>query len=362
MSGQASRARDLLVAKRPDEAIKVLLAGLSSAPDNPELHCLLAQAHFARRRPVEALKAATDAVTVAPEMEWAHRLRSIALRQLRRNREAIEAGMQAVRLEPSLAVAHQTLAEAHLSAGHSNDAYAIAFEARRLEPESSGVHDLLGRCLLSKKQFADAEAAFRQELQLDPNDPVAHNNLGVALQRQGRRVDAVHAFTAAAKIDPTFETARKNVYSGTQRLVGGGVVVIALITLGRLSVLLNSIRHPSVFTALIAVILLGGLVWFLIRNRRARNPPDSASQLPETAVAYYKAETRRLKAQRRPIQWLRSGGILVAIGMLVLGFIFDSALFLILALPAAAAWYALSPMIWRRFVRCFFFRGDAVNG
>src|SRR4029077_15340341 len=102
---------------------------LSSAPDDPDLHCMLAQAQIVLRRPQEALRAATDAVRLAPDMEWAHRLRSIALRALRRKRESIEAAMQAVRLAPEVAASHETLAEAHLDSGNSNEAYAHAFEA-----------------------------------------------------------------------------------------------------------------------------------------------------------------------------------------------------------------------------------------
>jgi tetratricopeptide (TPR) repeat protein len=354
MSAEASRARDLLLARRPGEAVKALLEGLSSSPDDPELHCLLAQAHLILQRPKECLKAATDAVRVAPDMEWAHRLRSIALRQMRRNRESIEAAAQAVRLEPSLSAAQQTLADAHLAASHSNEAYGIALEALRLEPDSPDVHDLIGRCLLSMHRYAEAERAFRNALQLDPNDSTSHNNLGVALQAQGRRVDAVHAFNAAAKIDPTDETARKNVYSGTQTLIGGGIVAIAVISLIRLSVLLNSSRHPSLVTVLIAAVLIAGIVVFLIRHRRV-----SKDQLPTSAVAYYEAESRRLRAERRPIQLLRVGSILFAGAMTVLGIALASGLLLLLTIPVAALWYAFSPAIWRWIMRRFVARGDA---
>lgn len=353
MSPQASRARDLLVAKRPDEAIKVLLEGLASYPDDSELHCLMAQAHIVSGRPAEALKASTDAVRIAPDDEWAHRLRSIALRQLGRKRESVDAAAEAVRLEPASCTTHLILAEAQLAAGHADQAYAEASEARRLDPESSSAYDALGRCLLVKKQFAGAEASFRHALQLDPNYAAAHNNLGVALQRQGRRVDAVHAYNAAAKIDPTFETARKNVYSSTQRLVGGGIAVAAIFTIIRLGSLLNSFRHPSIFTAVIAVLLIGGIA-LVVR----RSWPVNTNQLPATALAYYKAETMRLKAQRRPVQWLRLGSIAVAIVIFVVSFVLNamndvavSALLFFVALPAAAAWYAMSPMIWRRISR-----------
>jgi hypothetical protein len=54
-----------------------------------------------------------------------------------------------------------------------------------------------------------------------------------------------------------------------------------------------------------------------------RNWPVSSIQLPVTAATYYKAETRRLKAESRPVQWLRLGSILFAIGMIVLSFVFN---------------------------------------
>jgi hypothetical protein len=135
--------------------------------------------------------------------------------------------------------------------------------------------------------------------------------------------------------------------------VGGGVAVIAVISAIRLAALLNSSRHPSIFTAVIAALLIGGIVLYLRRHRRV-----SVNQLPATAVAYYKAETSRLKAERRPVQWLRLGSILVVIGILVLSFILNamnevpaSALLFFLALPAAAVWYVMSPRIWRRISR-----------
>ena len=351
MSAPALRARDLLTANRADEAIKVLLEGLSSAPDDPDLHCMLAQAQIVLRRPQEGLKAATDAVRLAPDMEWAHRLRSIALRQLRRKRESIEAAMQAVRLAPELATSHESLAEAHLDAGHSNEAYAHAFEARRLEPESSGVHDLLGRCLLAQKRYAQAEAAFRHALQLDANNSVAHNNLGVALHRQGRRVEAVGAYTTAAKIDPNSETARKNVYSGTGRLLGGGFVVIAVISIIRLSALVNASRHPSVFTVVIGALFVGSIAFYLLR----RGLPVRAKRLPAAAVAYYRAENRRLRLEQRPIQYLRVGSIVFAVGMTALGLavlqsggVLVAGGILLLTIVVTALWYTLSPKIWRR--------------
>ncbi len=338
MSGEARIARDFLTARRPADAIKTLLQALSISPEDPELHCLLAQAHLMLRRPDEAVKAATRAVGLAPDDEWGHRVRSIALRQLRRNRESVAAAVESVRLAPALAVAHQNLGEAHLTSGNTAQAYAAAYEARRLDPGSADSYDLLGRCLLEQRKFADAEASFSYALQLEPDFAMAHNNLGVSLQRQGRRVDAVQAFNAAAKLDPMSDTARKNVYSGTRALMGGGFIVVLVIAVIRVGSLISVSRHLGVFSGVAGVALLGLGIWWLIRNRPAR-----ASQLPRAAISYYRAERRRL----RPVQLLRIGSVIFAIAMMFLGIALQSALTLLLAVPLAILLYAFSPRIWQ---------------
>jgi tetratricopeptide (TPR) repeat protein len=299
----------------------------------------MAQAHVVLGEPNEALKAATRAAQLAPDDEWAHRLRSLALRLLRRHREAISAAAESVRLAPELAFTHLSLGEAQLISGNSQAAYAEAYEARRLDPGVADCYDLLGRCLLRQKKFADAEASFRYALQLEPDFAMAHNNLGVALQGQGRRVDAVHAFNAAAKLDPTSDTARKNVFAGTRALVGGGFIFVLVITVIRFGSVINAGRHLNLFGVVIGGLFLVLGVWWLIRNRPAR-----ARQLPQTALAYYRAEKRRL----RPVVILRIGSIVLAVLMLILGLALQSAAVLLLALPSALLLYAFSPRIWQR--------------
>lgn len=339
MSGAASTARDLLAAKRATDALTVLRQGLSGSPDDPELHCLSAQAHLMMGRSREALKSATNAVAAAPDDEWGHRLRSIALRQLGRHRESLVAAAEGVRVGPDLAVAHQNLGEAFLTVGNVGQAYAAAYEARRRDPNSANTYDLLGRCLLRQKKFADAEASFKYALQLEPEFAMAHNNLGVALQAQGRRVEAVHAFNAAAKLDPTSETARKNVYSGTRALVGGGFIVVLLITILRLASMISVSQHLGVLSGVVGLGLVGLGVWWLIRNRPAR-----ASQLPATAITYYRSEKRRL----RPVQLLRIGSVVFAVVMMFVGIMLQSPLALLLTVAIAGLFYAFSPKIWQR--------------
>lgn len=346
MSAQAEAARNLIRARRPQDAIQVVLQALASAPDNYELHCVLAQAYLSAGHNNEALRAADQAVRLAPDDEWPHRLRSIALRRMGIKRGAVDAAMQCVRLAPQLAYARHTLAEAQLASKNLDEAYLAAIEGVRLSPEDADMYDLLGRCLLAKREPKAAEVNFRRALQLDPNDAAAHNNLGVALLRRGQRVEAVTEFNEAARIDPSFETARKNLYSGTRYLLGGGSVVFLLYLLIRASVVFNaSHRSPWLFAVALAAFLLLVGVWIW------RYRPFTRRKLPATAVAYYKAERKRLSVANRPVLLLRLASVPVLVGASALAVILNQPAVLLVGILLAFALLWLSPWAWRRLVR-----------
>lgn len=354
MSGPAQAAKAFIVAGRPLDAINVLLRGMSTSPDDPELNGLLAQAYLASSRPKEALDAANRAARSAPEDEWPQRLRSIALRRIGKTGESVAAALEAVRLDPALAISRRNLADAYLAARNPGDAYVQAMEAVRLAPEVADSFDALGRALLAQKRYADAEANFRRALELDPNDAVAHNNLGVALQRQGRRVEAVSAFNESARIDPSYETARRNLYSGTRALVGGGSAVFLGFLVFRLFVLINAGRNAPWLVPIAAALLVLGVVVYLRRFRPWQRP-----QLPPTAVAYYQAEVKRQRRADRPLVLLRLASFLVLgaiVGLAIaLAYVDPSGeatgITLLLAVPVTIAWYWLSPRLWRRYVQ-----------
>jgi len=352
MSGQAQVARSLLAVNRYDDAVKAVAQGLTAAPDDGELHCLLALAHIRANRPNDALKAATDAVRVEPADEWPHRLRSIALRQLKRKEESVDEARESVRLEPSLAVAHQNLGDAYIADGDADSALVEAGEALRLEPGSADAHNLAGRCLLRKNKPKEAEDAFRRALELDPNDAIIHNNLGVALQRQGRRVEAVNAFNAAAKIDPSSELARRNLYSGTRALIGGGSLLFAGYLLVRALAVFGGSGRYSVLFAGIAIAGVGGAIfWFVLWFVRRARLRAAGVQLAPTAIAYYRAERKRLRREGRPLMLIRLGALVIAIVALFTGLLIQAVPLVILGLAVAAAGYWLGPVLLRRIRR-----------
>jgi tetratricopeptide (TPR) repeat protein len=334
MSAQAEAARSLIRVGRHGDAISLLQQALASMPDDEELHCLLAQAYLGAEEPDDALRAADDAVELAPDEEWPHRLRSVALGHLGRHDEAVEAATEAVRLAPEQVMGRTSLAEALLEANRVDKAYVQAYEARRLSPDDSDVYDLLGRCMIGRGMYREAEASFRYALQLDPNDAAAHNNLGVVLQRQGRREEAVNAFNDAARIDPSFETARENLYAGTRFLIGGGWAAFLAWLMVRLAV---------VGGVIIAIPI--AVVWIWTHR------PFAQKKLPPTAIAYYKAERKRLLRIVRPYVLLRLTTIPIVVGMLVVGGTADSFPLVLLSIPVGIAWYWVTPRLWRRYVR-----------
>lgn len=285
LTAQGEAARSLIHARRPADAIKLLLEALSSSPDDSTLFCLLAQACTDSGRPEEALHAADQAASLVPNDEWPHRLRSIALRHLNRNGEAVEAGLQSVQLAPTLGVAHQSLCDAYLAAKQNDQAFLEGVEALRLAPDAPYSHDVMGRCFLARRQFKDAEKEFRRALEIHPNFALAHNNLGVALQGQGRLVEAIAAADAAARIDPSGEQFRRNVYRGTRLLigVGTGILLVTGVLIALLAIVVGS--RSVGLAALLAGLIVVGIVLSVIRSRDRR--------LPKTALAYYHSVRRR---------------------------------------------------------------------
>lgn len=349
MSEQAQAARNLIQARRHQDAVALLLRALTTGSEDYQLHALLAQAYLGMGQSQAALRAANDAARLAPDAEWPHRLRSIALRRLGKAREAVAAAGEAVRLAPETPEGRHSLAEAYLKAGQVDDAYAQAYEARRLSPEDADMYDLIGRCMIRKHMYKDAEAAFRYALQLEPNNPSAHNNLGVVLQGTGRRVDAVNEFNEAARLDPSFEQARRNLYSSTRFLVGGGSIVFLIYLVFRLAVVVN-LGRQSLGVGLVGAAILIVVIGLWVRRNRLlfTRKPD----LPATAVAYYKAEQRRLRIANRPVFLLRLAGVpTVIVAGFVLALVLDQPVLILLGASLAVGLYFLSPWAWRRFVR-----------
>ena len=222
------RANALLDAKRPGDAIALLLHLASRDPGNAQTLCLLSLAYLQVGQPQDALAAADSAAAATPAAEWPHRLRSSALVKLGRANEALAAASVAVALAPNLPECRILLAEAQIANGRFDEARAAAEQARSLAPDRAGGHVMLSMVAAQTGRWPEVEHHARAALALDPEDTAALNNLGVALQKLGHRREAVHYLGTASRLDPRNPLYKTNALRAASRYWGPAVLVVLI--------------------------------------------------------------------------------------------------------------------------------------
>jgi tetratricopeptide (TPR) repeat protein len=222
------RANALLDARRPGDAIALLLQLATRDPGNAQTLCLLSLAYLQVGQPQDALAAADSAAAATPAAEWPHRLRSSALVKLGLVNEALAAASVAVALAPNLPECRILLAEAQIANGRFDEARAAAEQARSLAPDRPGGHVMLSMVAAQTGRWTEVEHHARAALALDPEDTAALNNLGVALQKLGHRREAVHYLGTASRLDPRNPLYKTNAVRAASRYWGPAVLVLLI--------------------------------------------------------------------------------------------------------------------------------------
>jgi Flp pilus assembly protein TadD len=264
-AGDLQRVRLLLDAARWDDAVRALAPVLAQTPDDPEPHCLLAQAYLGMRRPADAVTAAGQALAVDPTSSWAVRLHALALHNAGQHVEAILESRRLVAADPGEWRAWWVLSVSARGYGKAGipEALQAAQRAVALAPEHGDVHDAYGSALLVRGDVAGAEAAFRRALALDPTDAYAHNGLGqVALQRKDPAAAAA-GFRRALLADPREAAARHNLRVALQQALRPLTIVVAVCAFV-LRFVTESTTDPVVVrsaAATAAAVSIGTLAW-----------------------------------------------------------------------------------------------------
>lgn len=303
-SPQVQRVQSLLAGHRYEEAESLVGRMLVNAPEDPALHCLLAQVLLASGRNKDALAATEAALRRAPDQEWPHRLRSIAFHRLGRHRYALAEAQEAVRLGPSTPTCFEALCDAQLGAKLLGDAECTATQLVSLAPEKGSSHSAAGRVALARRNLDLAETYFRRALQLTPDDWRTLHNLAVTLHRAGRRAEAIGLLETAARANPRSQLTRQNLlvaasqYAGIRGLrpVILGLLVVLLSALG-LDAKLGVQPRPLVLVAVLAVVLSGLCGLYLLQRRRR-------AELGATVRTFQQVEFRRRWAMA--FRWGRS--------------------------------------------------------
>ena len=227
-AAQLFRANALLDARRPVDAIALLLQLATGDPGNAQTLCLLSLAYLQVGQPQDALAAADGAAAATPGAEWPHRLRSSALVKLGLVNEALAAASVAVALAPNLSECRILLAEAQVANGRLDEARVAAEQARSLAPDRPGGHVMLSMVAAQTGHWTEVEHHARAALALDPEDTAALNNLGVALQKLGHRREAVHYLGTASRLDPRNPLYKTNAVRAASRYWGPAVLALLI--------------------------------------------------------------------------------------------------------------------------------------
>lgn len=205
------RIQFLLDAKRYADAESALREALAAAPEDGQLHALLALALYHQDRDADALREAEAAIGLTPDLSFAHYMRALAFLALDRPDAALAAAREALRLDPQRAAYHAVVSRVHLRRKAWREARDAAEAGLRVEPEHVECANLRGLALANLGEQAEAAEAVDAALARDPLSAASHATQGwVALHRGDSRAALEH-FREALRLNPLSGWARAGI-------------------------------------------------------------------------------------------------------------------------------------------------------
>jgi predicted O-linked N-acetylglucosamine transferase (SPINDLY family) len=205
-----TRSRQLLDARKLDEAEDLLRALTARAPERATAWFLLGRVRHAQGDLDAAIGFLRKAIALDPRFVPAHNDLGTFLQGRGQIAEAEACYRRAVKLAPRFAEAMSNLGVVLAEHGRLDEAsrwYSRAITERR---DFADAHNNLGATLVKLDRAAEAEALHRRAIALKPDFADAHYNLGVAQHDQGRFDEALASYDQAVRLNPEFVDARWN--------------------------------------------------------------------------------------------------------------------------------------------------------
>jgi tetratricopeptide (TPR) repeat protein len=196
------RQRALLLADlgRYDEAAGEIAAGLSAAPNEPNLLATLARIHLVAEQPDEALRAADRANSAAPAILHTLVVRAMALTDSQRYGEAAQIAVDILRNWPGDAYAQRTGAALLSEARNGQEALNAAWNGVRVAPAEAEAHLVLAVVAARLRLFDLAQRAYAEALDLDPAIGEAQRDVGIVRFERRRWAQALEGLADAASL------------------------------------------------------------------------------------------------------------------------------------------------------------------
>jgi Tfp pilus assembly protein PilF len=317
-TAQLRRATELIDLNRPEQALEVLGALLTTAPPlAARIYALMTSAHLQLGHVAEAVRTAQEAVRADPSLPVAQLMLANAFQYSSRSRQAVAAARNAIALDPTLVDAYHTGAQALSDLRKHAEAERWAQTAVELDPSNPDGHFAMGY-VLHERRPAVAIAAYRAALERNPAHMMALQNLATLTVKSGDR-------DAGAKM-------MADVLAGTRGAkftVGVLDVMITQITLRlhRVSLLLFFVINmllaaawgataPNPWPATVAAGCCLGLAVLLLWWLSARGLRGLRDALPRQGAGFLRGYPRRNPVATAWLGLVAAGWLLVTVGFL----------------------------------------------
>jgi tetratricopeptide (TPR) repeat protein len=268
-----TRARLLIEANRPADAVRILSAVVADSPDDAVALRLLAQANLlvseGRQAAVAAVNAAERAVSLDGANAFGWRMLSIAYGRLERHQEARDAARAAQRASPDQWASHVAVANADSAAKQiTPETHAAVAAALSLGPNEADVHFVAARVAAVTGNVTLATQEYRATLGINPEHAAARNNLAVIEMRRGNTGTAAAGFIGILAIDPNSVLAQYNLRVAALRALRIVNIVLVLTVLigfdffGRMTLAAGSLHALAIGMGVVsAACIVAYVLW-----------------------------------------------------------------------------------------------------
>lgn len=190
------------------EARTMIVQQLATEPQNPALNAYLGYCLRMEDRAAEGLKPASYAVSSAPDWPFVHYVLAHVYEGMEKWKDALAAIDRAITLDPAEPSYHGLKAYLLFKRHKWKDAIASAERGLQFDPEHDQCQNILTAAKNQLGLHGDVEHLVDESLRRDPENAMAFANKGWSCLRQGQPKEAVRHFREALRLEPELEYAR----------------------------------------------------------------------------------------------------------------------------------------------------------
>ena len=192
------------LARRQDYAgaAQEYLLAIDIVPNDPDLHCDLANVYVQMGNAEGAVAEFETAIRLNPDHVKAHNNLGAFYANRKQWSEAVTQYREGLRLVPEWAPLHRNLAWALSQMGRMDEAVVEYKNALDIEPDNTQTRNNLGALFASRKEWPKAIEQFRETLRLDPENVAIRYLLAAAFAMVGQLDAAVSEYTEVLRRAP----------------------------------------------------------------------------------------------------------------------------------------------------------------